>query len=104
MKQQQKKLTTMHGEQQKLKGKEKIMNKYLVQFDESNIGIAWSKGEVIEAETEEEAINKAINRNAQVSYEFEEMKKDTIPALYTGKSIADFEEEERSYTWKVTLI
>jgi hypothetical protein len=81
---------------------EPIMNKYLVQFDESNIGIAWSKGEIIEAETEEEAIDKAINRNAQVSYEFEEMKKGTV--LYTGKSLADFEKEERAYTWKATLI
>lgn len=78
------------------------MNKYLVQFDESNIGIAWSKGEIIEANSEEEAINKAINRNAQFSFEFDAMAKGC--ALYTGKSSAEFEKDERAYTWKATLI
>lgn len=78
------------------------MNKYLVQFDESNIGIAWSKGEIIEANSEEEAINKAINRNAQFSLEFDAMAKGC--ALYTGKSLAEFEKDERVYKWKATLI
>lgn len=78
------------------------MNKYLVQFDESNVGIAWSKGEIIEANSEEEAINKAINRNAQLSLEFDAMAKGC--ALHTGKSLAEFEEGERAYTWKATQI
>lgn len=81
------------------------MNKYLVQFDESNIGIAWSKGEVIEAETEEEAINTVIKSIAEMWFNFEQMKKDAgLGIIASDKSISDFEEEKRSYTWKATLI
>lgn len=78
------------------------MNRYLVKYDESNIGIAWSKGEIIEANSEEEAISKAINRKAQRSLEFDAMAKGC--ALYTGKSLAEFEKDEREYTWKATQI
>lgn len=81
------------------------MNKYLVQFDESNIGIAWSKGETIEAETEEEAINTVIKSTAEMLFNFEQMKKDAgLGIIASDKSISDFEEEERSYTWKATLV
>lgn len=78
------------------------MKKFLVKYDESNLGIAWSKGEIVEAESEEKAISKAINCNAHVRLGLDAMAKGC--ALYTGKSLADFENDERAYTWKATQI
>lgn len=76
------------------------MKKFLVKFDESNIGIAWSKGEIIEANSEEEAISKAINRMAQLHLEFDDITKGTI--FYVEKSLDEYEKDLRSYTWKAT--
>ena len=70
------------------------MKKFLVKFDESNMGVAWSKGEIIEANSEEKAISKAINCKAQNALEFDAMAKGC--ALYTGKSLYDFINEKRN--------